>query len=159
MPWGSEVRVHLACAAALALVGASAPEVASLETLDGDAIEVTRAPDENALVLHFWATWCPDCADELPALDRSARACEGHGVRVLMVNVGDPADEVRRFAKGHGVELPVLLDPHGRVWRGAGLRGLPANLVWTRDGEQRSEGPSSAERWREQLAALGCTPE
>ncbi|HVN39902.1 MAG TPA: TlpA disulfide reductase family protein [Myxococcota bacterium] len=159
MPWGSEVRVHLACAAALALVGASAPEVASLETLDGDAIEVTRAPDENALVLHFWATWCPDCADELPALDRSARACEGHGVRVLMVNVGDPADEVRRFAKGHGVELPVLLDPHGRVWRGAGLRGLPANLVWTRDGEQRSEGPASAARWREQLAALGCTPE
>jgi len=152
------VRVHLVCAVALALLGASAPEVASLQTLDGDAVEVARAPEENALVLHFWASWCPDCADELPALDRSARACEGHGVRVLAVNVGDPADEARRFAKSHGVELPVLLDPHGRVWRGAGLRGLPANLVWTRDGEQRSEGPASAERWKEQLSALGCTP-
>ncbi|HXK22154.1 MAG TPA: TlpA disulfide reductase family protein [Myxococcota bacterium] len=151
------MRVHLVCAAALALLGASPPQVASLQTLDGDAVEVARAPDEKALVLHFWASWCPECADELPALDRSARACEGRGVRVLAVNVGDPADEARRFAKDHGVSLPVLLDPRGRVWRDAGLRGLPANLVWTRDGEQRSEGASSAERWAERLAALGCT--
>ena len=150
------MRARLACGVALALLGASGPEVASLQTLDGDAVEVARAPDENALVLHFWASWCPDCAAELPALDRSARACAGRGVRVLAVNVGDPADEARGFAKAHGIELPVLLDPRGRVWRGAGLRGLPANLVWTRDGERRSEGPASAERWKEQLAALGC---
>jgi peroxiredoxin len=151
------VRVHLACAAALALLGASAPEVASLSTFGGNAVEVARAPDENALVLHFWASWCPECADELPALDRSAQACANHGVRVIAVNVGDPADEARRFAEAHGVGLPILLDPRGRFWRSTGLRGLPANLVWTRDGAQRSEGAASAERWAEQLAALGCT--
>ena len=152
------MRRRLACAAALALLAASSPpERLALRTLDGAPIEIAREPDETALVLHFWASWCPDCAEELPALEQGARACGAQSrVRVLAVNVGDTAEEARRFASEHGLLLPVLLDEGGRVWRAAGLLGLPANLVWTSGGVQASEGPRSAARWREELAALGC---
>ena len=156
--WPSSVRRLLACAAALPLLGASSQESLALRTLDGAPTEVAREPDEAALVVHFWASWCPDCAEELPVVEQSARACgTGSRVRVLAVNVGDTAEEARQFAAQHGVSsLPVLLDEGGRAWRAAGLFGLPANLIWTADGVQRSEGPRSAARWREALASLGC---
>ena len=153
----SRLRQSLAGAAALALLGASPPEALSLRTLDGVAVEVAREPGESALVVHFWASWCPECVGELQALAQSANACgAGGGVRVLAVNVGESADEARHFAKEHGVILPLLLDAGGRAWRLAGLRGLPANLIYTSEGVERSEGPWSAGRWRERLAALGC---
>ena len=153
----SDLRL-LACAAGLALLAASAPEPLSLQTPDGAAVEVARQPDE-ALVVHFWASWCPDCAGELPVLDREARACgPASHVRVVAVNAGESAEQARSFLAEHGVSLPLLLDAGGRAWRRAGLRGVPSNLVWTRDGVQRSEGPWNAERWRDQLAALGCAP-
>jgi thiol-disulfide isomerase/thioredoxin len=142
--------------AALALVAADAAEPIALRGLDGQAVEVAREPGEAALVIHFWASWCPECVTELPALERAAQACSGARVRVLAVNVGESAGEARRFAEQHGIGLRVLLDERGRAWRRAGLRGLPANLVWTAQGVRSSEGPGSAERWRAELAALGC---
>jgi peroxiredoxin len=147
------------CAAALALLAASAaPEAFELSTLDGTQVRVALEPGESALVLHFWASWCPECREELPALERVARGCVSTHVRVrvLAVNVGETADQARQYAKEHGLSLPILLDPRGRAWRSIGLRGLPANLVWTAQGVRTSEGPESAARWREQLAALGC---
>lgn len=150
------MRRSLACAAALALLGASAPESIALRTPDGAPIEIAREPEEKALVVHFWASWCPECAEELPALEQSARGCSTSAVRVLAVNVGETAEQVQRFAAQHGVALPLLLDAGGRAWRRAGFLGLPANLVWTVDGVQRSEGPASAAQWSERLAGLGC---
>ena len=150
-------RRGLACVASLALLAAAAtPEPIELRSLDGADVRVARDPGESALVLHFWASWCPECREELPALERVAHACDAARVRVLAVNVGETAEQARHFVEEHGLTLRVLLDERGRAWRRAGLRGLPANLVWTADGVQRSEGPGSAARWRAQLAALGC---
>ncbi len=150
-------RRWLACVASLALLAAAAaPEPIELRTLDGAEVRVARDPGESALVLHFWASWCPECREELPALERVAHMCAAAHVRVLAVNVGETAEQARRFAEEQGLTLTVLLDERGRAWRRAGLRGLPANLVWTADGVQSSEGPESAARWREQLSALGC---
>jgi cytochrome c biogenesis protein CcmG/thiol:disulfide interchange protein DsbE len=152
------VRRLLAGAAALPLLGAaSPPEPLALHTLAGAPIEVARAPDEAALVLHFWASWCPECAEELPDLEQSARACGAQShVRVLAVNVGDSAEEASRFAAQHGLTLPLLLDEGGRAWRRSGLYGLPANLIWTAQGVRRGEGSWSAARWRDELGRLGC---
>jgi peroxiredoxin len=138
------------------LAAAETPEPIELRTLDGAEVRVARHPSEQALVLHFWASWCPECREELPALERAANACEATHVRVLAVNVGETAEQARQFIEEQGLTLRVLLDERGRAWRRAGLRGLPANLVWTTDGVQSSEGPSSPARWRERLAVLGC---
>jgi thiol-disulfide isomerase/thioredoxin len=108
--------------------------------------------------VHYWATWCPSCAPELRVLADVARACAGSGVRVLAVDVGESAEEVRRYLAEHALDLPVALDPEGRTWRRAGGRELPANLVWTASERRVSFGPSDADAWRARLAALGCPP-
>ena len=61
---------------ALGLLGAGPPPPIELRTLAGARVRITHGPGEPDVVLHFWATWCPECAEELPSL-----APRGAGVR------------------------------------------------------------------------------
>jgi len=146
----------LACLAGLALAAAAPEPPLELVGLDGRAVALGLAPDEHALVVHFFATWCPSCGEEIPTLQGAATACRGRGVRVVAVDVGEATDVVARYRREHGIELPVLLDPRGRAFRHLGLRGLPANRIVTPEGARTLEGPSTASAWRERLRALGC---
>jgi thiol-disulfide isomerase/thioredoxin len=127
-----------------------------LTLLDAGGSEVVVRPEAGeTLVLHFWATWCPSCVDDLAHLAEAAAGCGNH-FRVLAVNAGDDADEVAAFVLEHAVRLPVLRDPGGRAWRGLAGRGLPMNVYWSAAGRTRDEGAKSREQWAERFAALGC---
>lgn len=106
---------------------------------------------ERALVVHFWASWCPECEAELPGLERAVRDCAGD-VRIVAVNVGESVDVARRFLERHDSALPLYRDPEGRVWRRL-ARGLPANLIWTRASGRTEIGPKSPSNL---LHSLGC---
>ena len=119
--------------------------------------ETVLQPSEGEmLLLHFWATWCPTCAEDIDNLQRAAAACPGAPLRVIAVNVGEAAADVAEFVNQHDVRLPVLRDPKGRVWREIDGRGLPVNLFWTQESRRTDVGPKTAEEWRSQLAAFGC---
>lgn len=127
----------------------------ALTDLEGRPAELALGASEAAVVVHFWATWCRECVTELPALASAARACAGGPVRVVAVNVGDSAADVARWRAEHPFELPLLLDPGGRVWRRF-ARGLPANLIWTRAGRSADTGLRTESEWRTKLTELGC---
>jgi peroxiredoxin len=150
-------RRLLACAGALALLGAGPPAPISLHTLEGDQSLVERGPEGPDQVLHFWASWCPECTLELPALGRAAQGCDPARVKVIAVNVGEKPEQVRAYIRQHSLTLPVLLDPGGKAWREAGLWGLPANLWWTGAGIRTEPGTTSAAGWRRALGELGCS--
>lgn len=143
------------CGALAAPARAGADDALALETLDGAAIALT-APERGARVLHFWATWCPSCKEELGVLASAAARCAGSEVEVLAVDVGEPVEEIRAYLAEHPFALRVLRDPKGRAWRGSGGREMPANLIWTPEKRSWSVGPSSEAAWRERLAGLGC---
>jgi thiol-disulfide isomerase/thioredoxin len=140
----------LACASA-----AHAAEPLRFETLEGDTVLVSAA-DADTIVLHFWATWCPPCKEELRVLERAAAACDPGRVRVLAIDVGEDADTVRSFLGDRALALPLLIDPRGKAWRGGGGREMPANWIWRGEERRWSFGPSSEAAWRERLGALGC---
>ena len=149
-------RRLLACGVALALLAAGPPAPISLRTLEGAEQRIERGSEGPDWVLHFWATWCSECIEELPALARAAQECDPARVRVIAVNVAEPPEQVREYVAEKSVALPVLLDPRGKAWRAAGLWGLPANLWWTGSGVRTREGGTSAEQWRQELRELGC---
>jgi thiol-disulfide isomerase/thioredoxin len=138
----------------LLLVMGGAPAALQVENAAGERVTLTLADGERALVVHFWATWCPECKEELPGLERAARDCGG-AVRVVAVNVGEPVEVARRFLERQGTTLPLLRDPEGRVWREL-ARGLPANLIWTRLERRVEVGPHVFEDWGRLLRELGC---
>lgn len=99
-------------AALLALWLGAADTALRVENAAGERAVLELGADERALVIHFWASWCPECGEELPGLERAIRVCAGE-VRVVAVNVGEPAEVARRFLERHGSALPLLRDPEG----------------------------------------------
>ena len=111
-----------------------APPLA-LEDIDG---RTHRLADllGRVVVINFWATWCPPCVAEMPALQRMYAALRGDGVAVLAVNAGESADAIRSFAQDFEVELgfPLLQDPDGHAFAQWRVRGLPHTFVVDRSG-------------------------
>lgn len=111
-----------------AVPGAPMATAFSLPDLDGK----TRTLAEFAgrvLVVNFWATWCPPCRAELPAMQRSLARLADEGVVLIGVHVGGDADSVWSFLTGIGVTFPVLIDGSGSVSRAWQAVGLPTTFV------------------------------
>lgn len=134
-----------------------ADESLTLLTADGSEVEVRPEPG-RPLVLHFWATWCPSCAEDLTHLQHAYADCRESAVQLYLVNVGDDEEEIRSFTEQHEIRLPLLRDPKGDVWRRVDRRGLPTNLVWSTEGRRIELGPKTESEWRALLEAVGCVP-
>jgi thiol-disulfide isomerase/thioredoxin len=79
-------------------------------------------------LVHFWATWCPPCIKEIPALQRlSGDFSRYHDFKVVMVAVSDSKDKVRTFL-GSGSE-GVLFDPQWEVANRYGTDKLPETYL------------------------------
>lgn len=151
--------VRLAALLAFALASAAAHAEEPLVVVDAAGAEVRLAlrEGEAALIVHFWASWCPECARELPQLARVARRCAGV-VQVAAVNVGESPSTARSFLERSGAELALLRDTEARLWRRF-ARGLPANLIRTRGDERVVTGPYTEAAWERLMSDLGCPSE
>ncbi|MFN3744064.1 MAG: TlpA disulfide reductase family protein [Hyphomicrobiaceae bacterium] len=102
----------------------------NLPTLDG-AMEHLGAGAGRLTIVHFFATWCEPCRDELKSLERLAVALGARRLRILAVDVGEPGDRVRRFLERHKISLrfPVLLDVEKQAMRAWAVEMLPTSYV------------------------------
>jgi thiol-disulfide isomerase/thioredoxin len=104
-----------------------------LRTLDGKPLAWAPAGSE-VLVINFWASWCRPCRKELPALNELHRRNTGSGVRVIAVSIDLDAENARRFARGHGLTLPIVHDGPDGLARTLDLPHVPYTVVLDRDG-------------------------
>ena len=82
----------------------------------------------HAVMLNFWATWCPPCVDEVPSLEDLAQRLDGTDMRMLAVSVDDDWDKIRHFfAKGS--KMGVLLDTSHEVPKKFGTEKYPETFL------------------------------
>ncbi|HEY8141011.1 MAG TPA: TlpA disulfide reductase family protein [Kofleriaceae bacterium] len=97
---------------------------------------------EPHTLLHFWATWCAPCIEEIPAIQRlAADYRERPGFRVLLVAVEDDPRAVDVFLGA--ASAAALFDPNWSVARRFETKTLPSTYL-LRDGE-------AVEAWREPM--------
>jgi peroxiredoxin len=113
--------------------GDRAPEF-TLPSLDGKSVSLSSYRGKVVMV-HFWATWCPPCIEELPTLESLYRAYVGKDLEILAVSVDEGgAGAVGRFMQKNRFALPVLLNPDQSVSRRYCTLKFPETYLIDRDG-------------------------
>jgi thiol-disulfide isomerase/thioredoxin len=123
-----------------------------LTGLDGSFLE-TRSLRGQVLVLNAWATWCPPCRREMPALQRLSEAMQGRKIVVAGLTVDRDLNLVREFLLAHRITFPQYVDPEMELANGV-LRvvGFPETFILAPDGrlaarlvgEREWDGPAIA---------------
>jgi peroxiredoxin len=86
------------------------------------------------ILLIFWATWCPSCLEELPAIEKFSTGKRDQLTILLLAIDGDKEKRVRRFVKKNQVTLPVLLDAKEKIARRYGVKFIPVTFLIDRQG-------------------------
>jgi peroxiredoxin len=87
------------------------------------------------LVLHFWATWCGGCVEEIPSLEVFQREYGPQGVVVLGVSVDANEKLYRRFMDQFKVSYATSRDPSWDIAASYGTFQLPESYVIDRSGK------------------------
>ena len=101
----------------------------------------------RTVLLNVWATWCPPCREEMPALDRLQGELGGPDFEVVAVSIdvqGLPV--VRPFFKQVGItRLRAYLDSHNEAEAAFASLGIPITLLIDREGREiaRKRGPAT----------------
>ena len=69
----------------------------------------------QVVLLNFWATWCPPCLVEMPAMQRLKAAFTDTAFTILAVNVKESREKAWRFQQLLDVSFTVLLDTTGQA--------------------------------------------
>jgi thiol-disulfide isomerase/thioredoxin len=128
--------------------------VAEFATLEGRTMRLPSRPGKP-VVVNLWASWCPPCRREMPAL---ARAQADHpDVEFLFANQGESADAVKAYLSAEGIALRnVVLDSTRTLGRQSNSAGLPTTLFFNARGElvDRRAGELSPATIAQRLEAL-----
>lgn len=110
-------------AAASRLVGQPAPSLTAVD-LDGRTWSIEDGRGRLTWI-NYWATWCPPCRTEMPAMQRFS---EQYGDRLLIlgVNWAEERSTVEDFVARYAITYPILLDPTlDNFYRWSPQFGLP----------------------------------
>ena len=105
----------------------------------------------KVVMVHFWATWCAPCRDELPGLLALAdELASNQPFELLAVSVDDDWEKMRRFFSGT-VHRAAVRPENADVHRQFGASALPDTYLVDASGQivQRYAG---ARDWRTQAA-------
>lgn len=107
----------------------------TLSSPSGESVRLDDVLKNNkAVLVTFWATWCPPCREEIPDLIQLQERYGKDGFTVLGVDVGESAAKVSAFMGKTGINYPVVLDTQQTVAAKYRVVGIPTSLLMDSEG-------------------------
>lgn len=98
-----------------------------VQTLGGRSASLAEVTAGKPALLIFWATWCPDCRKETPAIKALWERFRDRGLRVGAISTGgrDTVAMVRRYLDQNAVTYPVYYDADKSASEAFGIAWIP----------------------------------
>lgn len=121
-------------------------------TLDGTPVSLIDHSGK-AIVISFWATWCPYCLKELPILEGIQNAVGKQHIRVIAVNT-ENRDVFRAVVRQlKTLNLQLARDAGREAQAAYGVNGLPHMVIIGRDGRIQNVYRGYSERQLDSIVA------
>ncbi len=110
------------------------PPRINLTDLKGNAVTLPDYFQGKVAVLHFWASWCATCRNEMTGLESMYLEYGKRGLVPCSIDVGEGKAAALSYIKDMKISYPVLLDPSSLTVKRFGVSGVPTYYVLNRQG-------------------------
>jgi cytochrome c biogenesis protein CcmG/thiol:disulfide interchange protein DsbE len=112
--------------------------VFTLTDLTGQEVHLSDYRGQVVL-LNFWASWCPPCRAEMPAIQQVYQNYQDQGLVVLAIDAAyqDLPDNMQTFLGSFTHSFSILRDESGKVNHSYAISSLPTTFFIGRDGTIR----------------------
>ena len=114
----------------------------------------------KVLLVNFWATWCPYCRHEMPAMQKYYQANRARGFEIVAYSLDKTQAEVDEFMRLEGYTFPAPLATPAIVTAFGDIDRVPLSFVVDRNGiiRHRIAGQVHAARLNELIEPLLQAP-
>jgi thiol-disulfide isomerase/thioredoxin len=111
-----------------------APEISVVSLASGAPLKLSELKGKVVL-LNFWATWCPPCREEIPAMMKLNSAMAGKPFQMVAVSIDEGGkQDVESFFKSSGFNIPTYFDTNGSAAKAYGITGVPESFIIDKNG-------------------------
>ncbi len=109
-------------------------ELVDAPLLEGGSFRAAEA-EGHAVIVYWWASWCPFCAIQNPYMQKLWDAQQPRGLRMIAVSIDTRIDDALRYRASRGYSFPsTIVAPAIEPVLSKPTRGLPVTVVRGRDG-------------------------
>lgn len=114
------------------------PDNILLTDMNGRKNNVKRDYQGKALLINFWATWCPHCVEEIPSMNNALKQLDQNKFAMVSVSYRDSQKTLDEFVKcllkEVQVDFPILMDIDGEVSAQWKVFAFPSSFIVDKDG-------------------------
>ena len=93
----------------------------------------------QVVVIYFWASWCPPCREDMPAMQRLYSRLPKDKFKMLAIINRDKSAVAYEFAEKIGITMPILDDRNNDAGQKYGVTGLPETFIVDKQGVLREK--------------------
>ena len=103
------------------------------KTLDGERY-TSDSLSGKVVLIEFWATWCPPCKSDAPAVDALGKEFEKDGLIVIAVNMGEGRRKVKKYLESYPRSCKIVLAEDTTLAAICEAKSYPLYVLIGRDG-------------------------
>ena len=128
------VLTILFCLTTSGVAATKMPDFVLPNALDGKEVS-SEIFEGKALLVTFFATWCPPCVEEIPELISLQKTYEKDGFYVLGLSVDQGGTKaVKKLIKKQAINYPVLMADPQVMQDFGGVYGIPVSFLVNKNG-------------------------
>ena len=115
----------------------------ALQDVNGNPVDLKNFAGKRVFV-NLWATWCPPCRAEIPAIEKLYEAADKRNTAFLLISLDDKFESAKKFAQRKKLTTPIYY-PSTHLPELFQVQGIPATFIFNEKGElvQRIEGAAN----------------